>query len=261
MTDAARRTPGRDAPAVQLSLMGGFEIRVAGQACALPLRAQQVVAFLALRGRTGRSRIAGSLWADTTETRALGNLRTAVWRANQVVADLVIPRGSTLGLAESTRVDVHQIGEESRSLLGGERSPDAAVIAMLRERAELLPDWNEEWLGFDREQLRQLSVHVCEQAAERFAAAGRYGLALDLALSAAGADPLRESAHRLILEIHLAEGNHAAARRSYLACVAYFEREIGARPSFRLEDLSRARRIVPAQSRVAGDVVVKFGQG
>jgi hypothetical protein len=42
---------------------------------------------------------------------------------------------------------------------------------------ELLPGWYEDWLLFDRERLRRLSLHVLEHAARQLCAAGRYATA------------------------------------------------------------------------------------
>ena len=69
-----------------------------------------------------------------------------------------------------------------------------------------------------------------------------------------GADPLRESVHRLIIGIHLRQGNVAAAHRAYQDSVDLFKREIGTEPSFRIDDIllthSSSGSSVPAGSPV-----------
>ena len=59
----------------------------------------------------------------------------------------------------------------------------------------------------DRERLRQLRLHMLEQLAVDHLDAGRHGEALQAALAAMAAEPLRETPHRLVVRIHLAEGN------------------------------------------------------
>ena len=58
-----------------------------------------------------------------------------------------------------------------------------------------------------------------------------FGLAMEAALAALRGDALRESAHRAVIRIHLAEGNLAEARHAYEQCCEVLDREIGAAPS------------------------------
>ena len=46
-------------------------------------------------------------------------------------------------------------------------------------------------------------------------AARRHAEAVEVAMTVVGLDPLRESAQRVLVEAHLAEGNVAEARRVY----------------------------------------------
>lgn len=216
-------------PAVAVRLLGAFEVRVDDRSVSLPAGAQRLVALLALRGRRGRSRLAGELWPDTTEHRAMGSLRTTIWRINQAVPGLV---GSTPGSADldpSAEVDVRRLIDLSRALLAGDVPTEDPPLAP--QTGDLLPDWEDEWLTVDRERLRQLQLHVLEAQAERLLRMDAYGLALEWALAAMNAEPLRESAHRAVIRIHLAEGNHTEAVRSYDRCVELFDRELGVAPS------------------------------
>ena len=60
---------------------------------------------------------------------------------------------------------------------------------------------------------------------------GHYVEALDAALAAVRSDPLRESARRLILRIHLAEGNQVEALRHFHSYRALLAAELGIEPS------------------------------
>ncbi len=219
----------RERPAITLRLLGGFELLVDGVAVVLPGSTQRLVALLALRGRCGRSRLAGELWPEATETRAMGCLRTAIWRVNQVAPGLV---ASTPGAAEidgTADVDVRRLVDSSRALLAGTAPLGDHRASPLD--GDLLPDWEDPWLAADRERLRQLQLHVLEAHAQRLAEAGAFGLALEWALAAVRAEPLRESAHRAVIRIHLAEGNRTEARRAYEQCVDLFDRELGVQPA------------------------------
>jgi DNA-binding SARP family transcriptional activator len=44
-------------------------------------------------------------------------------------------------------------------------------------------------------------------------------------------DDSRESAHRALIQVHLAEGNVSAARRAYERCRVVLVRDVGVEPS------------------------------
>jgi hypothetical protein len=64
-------------------------------------------------------------------------------------------------------------------------------------------------------------------------------MALEAALAALRSDPLRESAYRAVIEVHLAEGNLHEARRQYLACLRMVRAELSLSPSTAMLDLGR----------------------
>ena len=50
-------------------------------------------------------------------------------------------------------------------------------------------------------------------------------------------EPLRESAHRRVIEVHLAEGNHAEALRQYQPCRLLVRDELGLGPTAEIRGL------------------------
>jgi DNA-binding SARP family transcriptional activator len=58
-------------------------------------------------------------------------------------------------------------------------------------------------------------MHALEALAGELIVAGRFGEAVEAAYAAVHEEPLRESAHRVVVRAHLAEGNVAEARRAY----------------------------------------------
>jgi DNA-binding SARP family transcriptional activator len=232
------------AQAAEVVLLGSFRLVVASRIVELPVAAQRLVALLALRGRTSRSRAAGTLWPDTVEHRALASLRTGIWRVNQATQNLIQCSGGSVDVDPRVRVDARDLIEKGLTALQPEaaagagrdgplpRTPAAPIAAgLLREDGELLPDWEDEWLVADRERLRQLRLHVLEAMADRLAEEGHFGLAMEAALAALRADLLRESAHRAVIRIHLAEGNLVEAQRAYRTCRSVMLREVGVEPS------------------------------
>ncbi|ARZ67794.1 hypothetical protein SMD11_2142 [Streptomyces albireticuli] len=197
----------------------------------LPAGAQRLVAVLALRGRLGRSRLAGTLWPETEQHRALARLRTTIWRVNRAAPGLVSGTGAQVALDARADVDVSVLVDHAlRVFRGGEADP-AAAWSSEGVGADLLPDWTDEWLTDDRERLHQMRLHVMERMVESLCEEGRFGLAIEIALRVVRADVLRESAHRALVRAHLAEGNVGEAVRAYEACVEILRRELGVGPS------------------------------
>lgn len=238
-----RRPPPRRPPQVRVQLLGSFGLTVDGAPVTLPIGAQRLVAVVALRGRLGRSRLAGLLWPETTEHRALASLRTGIWRVNQAAPGLVVSAQGVVELGRRPEIDIDALIETSRCVLEG-TGPGASPLDP-GAAGELLADWDDCWLEQERERLRQLHLHVLEAAASRLADEGRYGLALESALAALRADDLRESAHRTVIAIHLAEGNVAEARRAFDHCRRTLHDELGIEPSARLSGLLEADAVVP----------------
>jgi len=102
---------------------------------------------------------------------------------------------------------------------------------------DLLPDWYDDWVLVERERLRQLRLHALEALAISRMEAGRHGEAAGAALSAVSIEPLRESAQRVLIRVHLAEGNVGEAVRQYHSYKQLLLEELGLAPSDQLESL------------------------
>jgi DNA-binding SARP family transcriptional activator len=92
----------------------------------------------------------------------------------------------------------------------------------------------------ERERFRQLRLHALESLCESLAAAGEYGAAVDAGMACIAAEPLRESAHRALIGVHIAAGNRNEALREYRLYCALMRNELGLRPSARMERVARS---------------------
>lgn len=247
---AARRPPygragGRSPPAhVVLALLESFELRFRGRLVSLPRSAQRVVAFLALHDRPlGRDHVAGTLWLDTSDERAHASLRSALWRLRRAHVPLVESTSRRLRLASGVAVDLREATTLAHRLVVHEAEPEG-LEDCLPLCHDLLPDWYEDWISTEREHFRQLRLHALEALCEQLTAAGRFALAIEVGMAAVSAEPLRESAHRRLIEAHLAEGNRGEAIRQYGLCRRLLRDRLGLGPSGQLEDLVRELRRV-----------------
>jgi DNA-binding SARP family transcriptional activator len=101
----------------------------------------------------------------------------------------------------------------------------------------VLPGWEDEWIAVERERFRERRVHALERAGEALLDSGNHPAAVQAALAAIDAEPYRDSAHRLLIRVHLAEGNVAGALRSFIAYRDLMESELGLEPSDRMREL------------------------
>jgi DNA-binding SARP family transcriptional activator len=228
------------APSARVALLDGFSLDPGPWRTAaddLPRGVQRLVAHLSLVGRPTRGAIAGDLWPDVPEEHASGSLRSALWRLQKVVPGLVDTSGGTLGLAAGVRVDVREFTVWATRLLDPRAGPGCPAPPDVPLDAELLPGWYDDWVLVERERLRQLRLHALEVFADRLIGAGRPGEAIVVALAAVRGEPLRESAHRVLVRAHLAEGNVAEAIRQYEGYRRVLAAELGVRPTARMREL------------------------
>jgi DNA-binding SARP family transcriptional activator len=222
-------------PTVRLRLLRGFEVWLDDVLVDVPLSGQRVLAFLALHEpRVQRLYVAASLWLDSTEERANASLRTALWRLGPPSCRLVTVTTTHLALASGVTVDVLEAAARARDVLRRESKPTRPDLEALCLAGELLPDWYEDWVLMERERFRLLRLHALEALCEELTEAGDFAEAVDAGLSAVSAEPLRESAQRVLIQAYLAEGNVVDAIRQYRSFCALLRSQLGLEPSLRL---------------------------
>jgi len=232
---------------MRVRLLEGFELTIDDEPREMPLSAARLVAFLALRPRpVVRSHVAGVLWGDRSEERAAACLRSAIWRVNAGRTPRVVEAGrSRIALWGNVSVDARDAASAAHAqLVRGE--PVAPEVLS----GELLPGWYDDWVIVERERLRQLCLEGLEQMAQSLLDSGRAPLAIEAALVVVAAEPLRESAHRVLVDAHLSVGNRGAALSQFQKCRALLDSELGLAPSEALvaaaarAESPTARRIV-----------------
>jgi DNA-binding SARP family transcriptional activator len=240
----------------RVTLLDGFSLHLEGDLpCSLlgelPRGVQRLVAHLCLSRRPPRAAIAGHLWPDVPEDHAFGSLRSALWRLQKAAPGLVEVSAGSVSLADGVRVDVRELRDWARRVRDPQCCLDDVQVPDFDLRGELLPGWYDDWVLLERERLRQLRMHALELVAVRLTAAGRHDDALQAAYAAASAEPLRESAHRTVVRVHLAEGNVAEALRAYEQFRVLLADELGVQPSDQMARLVQGlHRVDPASARL-----------
>jgi DNA-binding SARP family transcriptional activator len=229
---------------IRLALLEGFQLTVDGHTTEVVFSAQRLLAFLALQERPVlRMYVAASLWMDKSDERAAANLRAALWRLRRPGLTLVDATSNHLRISPEVSVDVREAVDRARRLLDPDADvPDSDYDAFILG-GDVLPDWYDDWVSIERERLRQLRLHALEALCTRLTRAGRVAEAVDVGIAAVAAEPLRESANRVLMLAHLAEGNRAEAIRQYRAYRDLLWEELSVAPSPHLEDLIDELRV------------------
>ena len=237
------------APALALSLLDGFELRVGDTSIPLAPGSQRLLAFVAVReGRASKEAVFATLWPESDRRRASGNLRSVLWRLPEHVRDAVEVGPSDVRLDPQVGCDVRAFVGLARRLIRGSLPGDTVDLRTLHH--DLLPTWYDDWVLLERERLRQLRMHALESLAAALSDCGRFGEAIDAALLAVAAEPLRESAHRRLVEAHVAEGNRSEAIRHFEHYRELLADELGVEPSPGLRQLAYEPRAGATASAV-----------
>jgi predicted ATPase/DNA-binding SARP family transcriptional activator len=227
------------APRVEIYLLGGFGVDVAGTA--IPdgswrlRKSRSVLKVLALA--PGRAihpeRLQSLLWADRDPASAGNNLRQAVYHARRALsgagadgAAVLTARGDLLALAPEVEVDVEVFERAARRAeeSGAQRDLELAVAAYA---GELLPeDRYEDWSAERRRLLAERHVGLLLALARTRDPSG----ATEVLHRAILADPLNEEAHRRLIRAYAASGRRPQALAQYELLRQSLRRELGADP-------------------------------
>jgi DNA-binding SARP family transcriptional activator len=233
-------------------LFGGPYVTIDGVKVHVPEGSKRLLALVALRrGRVERRHAAGAIWPFGADDRAAGNLRSALWRLRGAGIEIMQCDKWSLCLDDGVGVDVRVVSEwADRVIRERARDTDLVVSPVQLEALNLLPGWYDDWTILERERLRQRMLHALEALSRQLASLGRHADAVEAAIYAVNAEPLRESAQRVLIEAHLSEANWAEAHRCFLAYRDLLRRELGVSPSRELGayvyECSANRPLTPA---------------
>jgi DNA-binding SARP family transcriptional activator len=174
---------------------------------------------------------------DAPEYRAAASLRSALWRLHRPAPPVVEASATHLRLSPLVGVDAREMLAEAHALLDPSSQGQAGQLDVADFSGELLPGWYDEWVIFERERLRQVRLHALEALCDRLVGEGLFGAAVEAALTAVAAEPLRESAHRALIRAYLAEGNRAEAIHHFRRYRRLLRDELELDPSPEIVDL------------------------
>jgi DNA-binding SARP family transcriptional activator len=251
-------------PLWSLELFDSWRLSQTGAVHEMRTREQRLVALLALHGNRRRSYLAGVLWPDSTEAHAGANLRATTCRIDQLAPGLLSHDRHDVALSTNLRVDVRDFIDYVWRLSGTRQSHpltgnEVTTCLPLLLHGDLLPGWYDDWVIYERARLQQLRVQALELTAGWMLKQGDIAAALVAASAAVAIEPLRESAQRMVIRVHIHDGNYFAALRDYHDFRSRMLRELGIAPSDQMQALinpvlrlRRTKTSLPWTGRVAG---------
>ncbi len=234
---------------VEIVLLGGFQVRAAGQAIDVPGRKERaLLAFLAMPPGELRSRdkLAGLLWSERGDKQARDSLKQVILKLRKSF-DFVRPQPIRAD-RESVTLDggavTVDVAEFERLI--GEGTPEAVARATALYRGDLLDGFDvrdsafDEWLLLERQRLRDLAREALARLLARHMASGAHDEAGAAARRLLALDPLREVAHRALMQIYAEQGQTALALKQYQLCRDALQGELGVKPESETERLYRS---------------------
>lgn len=214
-------------------LFDGPYVTMEGRRFDVPEGSKRLLAFVALRNRhLERRYAAGALWPHGDDHRAAGNLRSALWRLRGAGIDILVTDKWSLSLMACVEVDAQLMLDWADRIVSTEPDlSDLAVVPQHVDALDLLPGMYDDWAIMERERVRQRMLHALESLSRHLVAVQRFSDAIEAAITAVSADPLRESAQRVLIEAHAAEGNWGEARRTFCSFRDLVRAELGVEPS------------------------------
>src|SRR5215218_3596523 len=198
-------------------------------------------AYLVLNRTRGcpRDELIDVLWPEGPPTAADSALSALLSKLRRALGEGVLRGRSELRLhLEDARVDIEA---SSAAVLEAEAAMEAGDHALAADRARaalstdlqtFLPDAEGGWAAEQRRELETTRLRALETLAEAGLRQGgrELGAAEQAARAAIAAAPFRESAHRLLMEIHEAAGNPAEALRAFEELRSLLREELGTTP-------------------------------
>jgi DNA-binding SARP family transcriptional activator/tetratricopeptide (TPR) repeat protein len=238
--------------ALSLRLFGVLQLeRDGGGVVRLPTKkTSALLAYLALHGRQPQSRakLAALLWEDSAEPQARESLRQTLSLLRKAFSpeleDRLIAHGDNVAL------DLRDIPVDTAQF---EQLASSAEISTLERAARLYsgqvlegfdlraPEF-EAWLRAVRQQFHERALDVLSRLLAHHIAAGNLEGGVTVATRLLALDPLREDAHRILIELYGRQGRFPAAFQQYRYCEEVLSRELGVEPEAATKALYRRVR-------------------
>ncbi len=188
----------------------------------------------------GRAELTDLLWPERPPAAADSALSALLSKLRRALGDGALVGRSELRLAPPGPMDVDVEvaagaavrAEAATDLRDWSAAIEEARTVLAIDLQTFLPDCEGPWVNECRRELEVVRVRALEVLAEAGLRMGgrELGTAEQAARAAVAAAPFRESAHRLLMEVHAAAGNPAEALRAFEELRVLLRDELGTSP-------------------------------
>ena len=205
-----------------------------------------VIAYLALNAgtRIEREALAATIWPDSPDAAARGNLRRHLSYLDEALDQAGtgswIDRSATHVSLKTERPIWTDVGAFIACSGDGARLAEAAQLY----RGELLAGRDDEWIAEPRERFRNQYVDVLDRLVRLEKRSGNASAALIHAMDLLRTDPFREDVVRTVMRLRFAEGDRAGAVHEYERFAALIGDELKIDPAAQTVRLAAALRDV-----------------
>ena len=233
-----------EAAPIALEILAG-RVRVDGALARLSGRELELLTAIAQRrDATSRSRLAGMLWPDLDEFAGRNALSVCLHRLRAHLGreDAIERDADGYRLHVDAFVDVWEIERAAAALRSRERMRESERAALHRAwerlceaRSAALERW--EWFDPAMRRMNDLRTAIAHRLAGDALESGDPDAALAYAVDVVAYDPCDEPAREIAIRAHLANGDRAAALRSYRQYRDVLRSELQVEPSAALSAL------------------------
>lgn len=228
-------------------------------------RLQSLLAYLILHGDAPQPResLAFTLWPASRESQARTNLRQLLHSLKRA-----LPTGCNSLLIEhfsvqwrhdfSCAVDTTEfqaaLAEAAVGRAANDRPREIRCLTTAAElyTDDLLPSLYDDWILPFRQEFRTGICHALHRLATILEEQRDYRAALAYTERLVVLDPLGESSHRLLIQLHAANHDRASALRAYHQCMRVLRREMGVEPDAATKELFQ--RILKGETAPPGEL-------
>ncbi len=264
-------------PQLQISCLGDFTISLAGKPITANFdtdKTRALLIYLVVEAAHAhpRQRLAGLLWPDQPEERALQNLRQRLSQLRKLLGDGLAANPPFL-LTTRDSVQWNPACDFLLDTAAFERTLNQAyrhyqrrggtgslVIRTLKKAlqhytGEFLERFNlydsdlfEEWAALQREKFNRMAVETLAMLADYYEQRGENSLARQAALRLVALAPWEETAQAQIMRLFAADKQWSAAQNQYALLRRYLRQQVGVEPTGDTAALFEQIRLAAAQN-------------
>lgn len=238
----------------ELFCLGAPRLVIDGQpVTSLRRKSLALLIYLAVSQRpVSRETLAALFWPDNDASSAFAYLRRTLWELNHLSDETIVESTQSHVAIKSKEIFWLDVGElnrlADRCKSVGTTEDNLALFEQAEDlyRADFLAGFNlpdstsfEEWQFFQREELRSMYANLLDCLIANLKRTSAYRSAIDVAQRRLSLDPLNESSHLVLMQLHNQIGDRSAALRQYENCRNLLEKELGIAPQSEIQEYYR----------------------